>query len=96
MVCQNQCIGVFIAQNGGTSPDKSFMSLKIDPAIKYHPFCDDVGPMNMACSIRFIEQLDRELARCASAASSASIGQFVVSVDAGRRPLTNAVMLLGS
>ncbi len=72
--------------------EKPFLVFKIDPAIHYHPYCDDFGPMNMACTIRFIKQLDTELQRC----SVMSIGQLVLSVDPGRRQLTNAVMLLGS
>jgi len=91
-VNQNQCIHVLITQNKAELLDKAFYCFKIDPAIMYHPFCDDFGPMNMACTIRFIKQLDSALASCASK----STGQLVICVDAGRRSLTNAVMLLGS
>ena len=47
--------------------------------------------MNMECTIRFIEQLEDEMAACARI----SCRQLVLSVDHGQRQLTNALMLLG-
>ena len=61
------------------------------PSSSPSPYCDDFGPMNMACTIRFIEQLDHEMTACAKA----SCRQLVLSVGSGRRRLTNATMLLG-
>jgi cell division cycle 14 len=96
VVHRNHSIDVFIAQNGDENSiwtsNTQYRVFKIDPAINYHPYCDDFGPMNMACTMRFIEQLDTELERC----EKASVGQLVLSLDSGSRLLTNAVMLLGS
>ena len=88
----NQIVEVFVSQNGGQPPRPRFLSFPIDAPIQYHAFCDDFGPMNMSCTIRFIELLEQELEACARA----SCDQLVVSVEAGARPLTNAIMLLGS
>ena len=86
-----QVIKVFIAQNGGHPHDRRFLLFKIDHDIRYHPYCDDFGPMNMECTVRFIEKLDAEMVACARA----SCRQLVLSVDRGQRRLTNALMLLG-
>ena len=67
----------------------SFRAFVPKALISYDPFCDDFGPMNMACIADFISQLSDELAkneRC----------RLVYLVDDGKRSLTNAVFLLGS
>ena len=51
--------------------------------------CDDFGPMNMACVVSFIVQLDKELDDFPSS-------RLVYCADDGKRGLTNAVFLLGS
>ena len=92
LIGDTKIVDVFVAQNGGNPNDQRFLSFRIDHAnIQYHPYCDDFGPMNMACTIRFIEQLDQEMTACAKA----SCRQLVLSVGGGRRRLTNATMLLG-
>jgi hypothetical protein len=61
----------FLAQNGGHPQIRRFLCFQIDhESIQYHPFCDDFGLMNMACTTRFIEQLDQELAACGRASCS--------------------------
>ena len=59
------------------------------PDLEYFPFCDDFGPMNMSCVIRFIEKLDLELA-------SFPDSKIVYLARPGPRHLTNAIFLLGS
>ncbi len=84
MIDEAKTVRVFLAQNGGHPHNRRFLSFQIDHASiqSYHPFCDDFGPMNMACTTRFIEQLDQEVASCARASCS----QLVLSVESGRRP----------
>ena len=67
----------------------SFRSFRLDKAIKYRPFCDDFGPMNLACVVRFIRSIDAELA-------SYPTKKIVWCIDDGKRNLTNAVFLLGA
>ena len=57
--------------------------------ITYHAFCDDFGPMNLACVVDFIQMLEEKLVDCTTT-------KLILCVDAGRRALTNAVFLLGS
>ena len=57
--------------------------------IKYEPFCDDFGPMNMACVTNFVDQLESEL-------SEHSESIFFYKVEEGRRNLTNALFLVGA
>ena len=59
------------------------------PGVQYRPFCDDFGPMNMSSTIRFMKQLENEIA-------AVSAGEkLLYVVDEGSRPLTNAIFLLG-
>ena len=67
----------------------SFRCFKLNDNIKYRPFCDDFGPMNLACIVRFIQSIDTELASFPSS-------KIIWCVDNGRRSLTNAVFLLGA
>ena len=66
-----------------------FRVFKTRDSIQYYPLCDDFGPMNMACVVRFIEQLDEELTKYPSS-------RLFFCVEDGKRNLTNAVFLLGS
>jgi cell division cycle 14 len=91
-VVESQPVDVFIAQNGGRPYDQRYLSFSMDAAVQYHSFCDDFGPMNLSSTVRFIKQLEQELAACAQSCCR----QLVLSVESGPRPLTNAVMLLGS
>ena len=94
-----ECIGqcsefdtvIYIAQNGG-QPDGRFMSFQINEDIEYHPFCDDFGPLNISSTIRFIKQMEDEILAC----NRASCKKLVLSVDNGKRSLSNAAALLGS
>ena len=67
----------------------SFRRFRLDDNIKYSPICDDFGPMNMACIVRFIKSIDQQLA-------SFPTDKVVWCIDDGRRSLTNAVFLLGA
>ena len=78
---------VFIAQNFDVSSAEH--TFTFDTNLKYHPFCDDFGPMNFACIVNFIEELDRELDQSES-------GTLVYCAGNGRRALTNAAFLLGA
>jgi cell division cycle 14 len=80
---------VFLAQNiKGLIKEESFRI--IDSAgIQYEAYCDDFGPMNMASTIDFIQQLDSELSAYPNSA-------ILISAEDGRRALTNAVYLLGA
>ena len=84
-------VQIFLAQNGG-QPDGIFHSFQNGAAVVYQPFCDDFGPMNISCTIRFIQQLEESLSECALF----SCRRLVYSVDTGRRSLSNAAALLGS
>jgi cell division cycle 14 len=61
----------------------------MSPHIRYNPYCDDFGPMNMASIIDFIRAIDDEM-------NLFPDGKLVLCVDEGRRDLTNAVFLLGA
>ena len=67
----------------------SFKCYRQNSSFKYGPFCDDFGPMNLACIVRFIESIDKELV-------SYPLNKIVWCIDEGRRNLTNAVFLLGA
>ena len=58
-------------------------------SFNYFAFCDDFGPMNMACIVRFVEMLESEKETHRSQ-------KIVLRVSPGPRLLTNAVFLLGS
>jgi cell division cycle 14 len=81
---------LYIAQGIDSLPETAdFRIFRPDPNIQYCPLCDDFGPMNMACVVNFILQLDTEL-------SSFAGSRIFYCVDDGRRNLTNAVFLMGS
>ena len=65
------------------------LHLKHDTAYKSFKDRDDFGPVNIACTLRFIETVDKELA-------SFPDKKIVFCIRAGRRQLTNAVFLLGA
>jgi cell division cycle 14 len=84
-------VQVLISQDGA-KPDEAFLSFRNDEYVQYHPYCDDFGPMNLSSTIHFIKLLDAKISECAAQ----GIGMLVYSVDSGRRPLSNGVMLLGA
>lgn len=55
----------------------------------YHSWCDDFGPMNMACVISFVEIMD-------SVISKHPKKKIVYYVEIGPRSLANAIFLCGS
>jgi cell division cycle 14 len=57
--------------------------------MRYNPYCDDFGPLNMSSTIVFVKLLDAELA-------SFPQTSVVVCAPDGKRPLTNAVFLIGA
>ena len=69
-----------------------FKTFGLDEGVRYHPFNDDFGPMNMAATTKFAQQLKNKISICKSDACN----QLAFSVDAGRRSLSNAILLLGS
>ena len=76
----------------GHVPEGRFHSFQNDSRLRYHPYCDDFGPMNMTSTIYFIKLLDEAISKCAAM----YINDIIYFVDSGRRALSNAVMLLGS
>ena len=57
--------------------------------LEYVGFCDDFGPMNASCVIKFVAILQSELARFPN-------HDIVYCSENGRRNLTNAAFLLGA
>ena len=75
---------IFIAQNKLEVPaGNGFRVFSTSEKLRYEPFQDDFGPMNMSCVIRFIELMDRERA-------AAPLCKIVYVVDEGPRALANA------
>jgi hypothetical protein len=80
---------IFIGQNLDPSVEKRFHCFSTLGQLQYHPMCEDFGPMNLSCVIRFTERLDDEI-------QSHPSSKIVYSVEVGRRALSNAIFLLGS
>ena len=81
---------LYLCQNIDILPEHDCIKMfSPDESIQYYPLCDDFGPMNMASITKFIRQLDDELAMNPSAT-------LFYCVEAGQRPLTNAIFLLGT
>ncbi len=68
---------------------ESFHAFYLNSHISYHPFCDDFGPMNMACIVDYIRLIDSKL-------EDFPDRKLVLCVASGKRELTNAVFLLGT
>ena len=92
MICSIDNLKVFIVQNSTHMPKGKCYAFQQDPTIRYQPYCDDFGPFNMSCTIRFIEQLQDEI----DASLKESCNQLIYAVPDSPRSLSNAVMLLGS
>jgi cell division cycle 14 len=56
--------------------------------LKYEPFCDDFGPMNISSVVKFICTLEHKLAENPE-------GKLIFSIDPGRRCLSNGIFLMG-
>jgi cell division cycle 14 len=69
--------------------DGEYYCFKPQNLLQYHPFCDDFGPMNLACAVKFIDMLDEAMSEFAS-------HKILVCVNEGRRNMTNTCFLLGS
>ena len=80
---------VYIAQNVPASPGKGYKCVETHENLRYYPFCDDFGPMNMASVIRFIEIINQEI-------ESNPSSKIIYCVPKGRRALTNGAFLLGA
>ena len=53
---------LYIVQGIDSLPmSDTFRWFRPHASIKYHPLCDDFGPMNMSCVISFAQQLEEEL-----------------------------------
>ena len=86
-VCDDK---LYIAQGVVYLPETSLFQVFVPKKpIVYIPFCDDFGPMNMACIADFISQLDDKL-------NANSSSRLIYTVDNSKRSLTNAVFLLGA
>jgi cell division cycle 14 len=57
-------------------------------AMRYNPYCDDFGPLNLASIVDFVRALEDEMADHPDS-------KIIFCVGDGRRTLTNAVFLLG-
>ena len=90
--CLDHATKVFIVQNSTQIPLGNCYAFREGPEIKYHRYCDDFGPFNMSSTIRFIQQLQDEIA----SALMLSCHQLIYVVPDCARSLSNAVMLLGS
>ena len=96
MICKialsdHERVEMLITQQVSSLPHGCYRFFQNSACVQYHHFCDDFGPMNMSSTIRFIQQLEDEI----DAASIDGGRQLVYVVDDGRRPLTNAIFLLG-
>ena len=79
---------VYVAQGVHDLP-MAFQSFVPDHSVQYYPLCNDFGPMNLDCIVKFVQRLDETLAEFPTS-------RIFYLVDEGRRQLTNAVFLLGS
>jgi hypothetical protein len=80
---------IYISQDDGLRSDTEFHVFRTCKVLKYNAQGDDFGPLNLSCVARFITILDKEIVL-------ASSRKVVYAVESGRRPLTNAVFLLGA
>ena len=69
--------------------EKQKVRIQIEELANYEPFCDDFGPVNLACTFRFCELL-RAILKCKPHHNV----EIVSSSD--ERSLTNGVFLLGA
>ena len=80
---------VYLAQGTGIPHGSQSYRCFYSRELEYIGFCDDFGPMNASCVIKFVTILQTELARYPN-------DDLVYCVDTGRRNLTNAAFLLGA
>ena len=75
---------IYVAQNIDSSTlGDEFLAFETAKVLRYFPFCDDFGPMNMSCVVKFIELLDAKIAESRNR-------KVVYCVVNGRQALTNA------
>ena len=80
------CVGQYLPRFRST---KKFRRFEPQHNVRYNPYCDDFGPMNLVSIADFLHLLDHELLTYPSC-------KIVYRVDGGRRELTNAVFLVGA
>lgn len=80
---------VYVAQHISPANAKNYRCFSTVGLFEYHALCDDFGPMNMSCVVRFITLLDEEM-------SSFPNSKIAYCSEHGRRALANSVFLLGS
>ena len=83
---------VYICEEGSiprNTAECSYHVFKTSPQLRYIGYCDDFGPMNLSCVMRFGMILEDELAAHPDE-------KIVYCAERGRRPVTNAVFLMGS
>ena len=80
---------VYIAQNLRTTIAKSIRVFNPCDTLTYYPLCDDFGPFNLSCVLRFIGMLSNEIDHYPSC-------KILWIIENGRRELANGVFLMGA
>ena len=81
---------LYISQNVGSAClEEQFRIFQPRFVVQYNSHCDDFGPANISCILRFVNALDEEFA-------SNPGRKIVFCVEKGKKNLTNAVFLVGS
>ena len=92
MICtlSGDC-NIYIVQHLDSLSQGRFRLFRNAPEVHYQAYHDDFGPMNMSNTVRFVEQLEKEIIGMLNNKDE----KLVYAVEEGRRALTNAVTLLG-
>ena len=81
---------LYIVQGIDSLPmSDTFRWFRPHASIKYHPLCDDFGPMNMSCVISFAQQLEGELVEFSNC-------RLFYDIDGDDRDRTNSIFLVGA
>ena len=92
MICTvSKDCDIYIVQHLGSLSQGRFRLFRNAPEVHYQAYHDDFGPMNMSSTVRFVEQLEKEITGMLDNKDD----KLVYAVEEGRRALTNAVTLLG-
>jgi cell division cycle 14 len=80
---------LYISNSRMTERSQEYRYFSSSETLTYEALCDDFGPMNMSCLIRFIQMLEDEI-------ELNPTKKIVYLAEKGRRPFTNGAFLLGS
>jgi cell division cycle 14 len=80
---------LYLAQHVVVRPDTMTHCFSTQGVVEYLPIFNDFGPMGMSSIFRFVELIDQKFA-------SHPDGILVYCVESGKKPLTNAIFLLGA